>query len=163
MDRMSKEDWFLKVALDCAMRSTCLQRKYGAVIVDKDDYIVSTGYNGAPKGTTDCLELKSCWRKVKGIPSGQNYEKCMSVHAEMNALLQAGKSANGGTMYLSGYDVVKQEIPENMKPCALCTKLLVNSQIKQVVMMDKDLKLPYKYKIMTPLQLWVMREKEILS
>jgi dCMP deaminase len=162
LDRTTKEEWFLDVALDCAMRSTCLRRKYGAIIVDENDYIISTGYNGAPRGVTDCLDLKSCWREAMNIPSGQFYEKCMSVHAEMNALLQAGKAARRGTMYLSGYDVKTQNIPDNMIPCSLCTKLLINSQIRNVVMMDEDI-VDYKYKIMTPLQIWKIREKEILS
>jgi len=164
MDRISKEDWYLKVALDCAARSTCLQRRYGAIIVDKDGYIISTGYNGAPRNVADCLNVRSCYRKIKQIPSGQQYEKCMSVHAEMNALLQAGKSAKGGTMYLSGYDIDKKDLPDNMMPCSLCTKLLVNAQIKEVIMMDGSIHdCPYKFKVMTPLQIWSIREKEILS
>lgn len=163
-DRISREEWFLRVALDCAGRSTCLQRKYGAIIVDKDGYIISTGYNGAPMHVGDCLNIKSCWRKIKQIPSGQNYEKCLSVHAEMNALLQAGKSAKGGTMYLAGYDIETKELPSNMMPCSLCTKLLINAQIADVVMMDGSLKdCPYNFKVMTPLQIWKIREKEILS
>ena len=164
IDRISKDEWFLKLALDCAHRSTCLQRKYGAVIVDKDGYVISTGYNGAPRGVVDCLKISSCWRKISNIPSGKNYEKCMSVHAEMNALLQAGKNAKGGVMYLAGYDVELKNLPINMIPCALCTKLLINSQIKEVIMMSGNLNnVPYDFKIMTPLQIWQIREKEILS
>jgi len=164
MDRITKEDWFLKLAMSCAMRSTCLQRRYGAVIVDKDGYVISTGYNGAPRNVADCLKVGNCWRKISQIPSGQNYEKCMSVHAEMNALLQAGKDAKDGVMYLAGYDIEKQGLPDNMMPCSLCTKLLVNSQIKEVVMMSGSLKdVPYNFKVMTPLQIWKIREKEILS
>jgi len=161
--RISKEQWFLKVAYDCAMRSTCLRRKYGAIIVDDNGYIISTGYNGAPRGVTDCHELKFCWREAMNIPSGENYEKCMSVHAEMNALLQAGKSAKNGTMYLSGYDMKLKDIPSNMMPCSLCTKLLINSQIKEVIMMSGSLSdNPYKYIIMRPYDIWKIREKEIL-
>ena len=163
-DRISKDEWFLKLALDCAHRSTCIQRKYGAIIVDKDCYVVSTGYNGAPSGVIDCLKIGNCWRKISHIPSGQNYEKCMSVHAEMNALLQAGKSAKGGTMYLAGYDVELKDLAVNQLPCSLCTKLLKNAKIKEVIMMDGSLKdIPYNFKIMTPLQIWKIREKEILS
>ena len=164
MNRPSQEDWFLKLALDCAQRSTCLQRKYGAIIVDKDNFLISTGYNGAPRGVIDCLKISNCWRKISNIPSGSNYEKCMSVHAEMNALLQAGKNAKGGVMYLAGYDVALKDLPINMLPCSLCCKLLINSQIKEVVMMDGSLKdNPYNFKVMTPLQIWKIREKEILS
>ena len=88
----------------------------------------------------------------------------MSVHAEMNALLQAGKSAKNSVMYLSGYDVKTKDIPTNMIPCSLCTKLLINSQIKEVVMMSGKLNdTPYKYITMSPLEIWKIREKEILS
>lgn len=164
VNRVSKEDWFLRLALDCARRSTCIQRQYGAIIVDKDGYVISTGYNGAPRGVVDCLKISSCWRRIKQVPSGQHYEKCMSVHAEMNALLQAGKDAKGGIMYLAGYDADKKNIPNNMMPCSLCTKLLVNSQIREIVMMDGDINSnPYKFLVMTPLQIWKIREKEILS
>lgn len=163
-ERVSKEEWFLKVALDCAARSTCLQRRYGAIIVDTEGYIISTGYNGAPRHVADCLNVRTCQRKLRHIPSGQNYEKCMSVHAEMNALLQAGKNAKDGVMYLSGYDLEKNDLPDNMMPCSLCTKLLINAQIKEVIMMDGSLNdCPYNYKVMTPLQIWKIREKEILS
>jgi len=162
--RISKEQWFLKVAFDCALRSTCLRRKYGAIIVDENGYIISTGYNGAPRGVTDCHDLKSCWRETHNIPSGENYEKCMSVHAEMNALLQSGKFAKGGVMYIAGYDVKSKNTPSNMMPCSLCTKLLINSQVKEVIMMAGDIhKIPFDYVIMTPLEIWKIREKEILS
>jgi dCMP deaminase len=162
-DRVSREEWFLQVALDCAKRSTCIQRKYGAIIVDRDGYIISTGYNGSPRGTADCLNIRTCWRRLHNIPSGQNYEKCMSVHAEMNALLQAGKSAKGGVMYLAGYDMDKKDLPDNMMPCSLCTKLLINSQIKDVIMMEGSLNdKPYNYNVMTPMQIWGIREKEIM-
>lgn len=164
LDRISKEQWFLSVAMDCALRSTCLRRKYGAIIVDENNYIISTGYNGAPRGVIDCLELKSCWREAMNIPSGQNYEKCMSVHAEMNALLQAGKSAKRGIMYLAGYDVKLENIPDNMIPCSLCTKLLINSQVSNVIMTIGDIhKSPYSCLRMTPYEIWRIREKEILS
>ena len=163
--RISKDQWFLKVALDCALRSTCLRRKYGAIIVDENGYIISTGYNGSPRGVIDCLELRSCWREIKNIPPGENYEKCMSVHAEMNALLQAGKSAKNSVMYLSGYDVKTKDVPSNMIPCSLCTKLLINSQVKEVVMLSGKLNdTPYKYITMSPLEIWTkVREREILS
>jgi dCMP deaminase len=163
MNRIDKEEWFLKVALDCAMRSTCLQRKYGAVIVDADGYIISTGYNGAPRGVTDCLELNFCWRKFNKIPSGVNYEKCMSVHAEMNAIVQAGKQAKNATLYIAGYDIMTKDTPENMIPCSLCTKLLINSRIKEVVMVSGSLKnSPLHYIAMTPFEIWKIREAEIL-
>lgn len=91
--RSSKTDWYMEMALSMAKRSTCLRRKYGAVIIDTAGHIVSTGYNGAPRSTIDCLEKNICWRETHHIAAGTHYEKCYAVHAEQNALLQAGLRA----------------------------------------------------------------------
>lgn len=164
LDRIAKYEMFLKIAYACALRSTCLRRRYGAVIVNKDDFIISTGYNGAPRRVDDCIKIGKCWREVNNIPSGQNYEKCMSVHAEMNALMQAGKEAKDGIMFLAGVDMKTGKLPDNMMPCSLCTKVLINSQIKQVVMLDSDItETPLRCKYITPFALWEIRKKEITS
>lgn len=132
-ERTDKTTYFLDVALRCAKQGTCLRRNYGAVLVDTDRHIISTGYTGAPMGVGHC---RSCWRQDNNIPSGSNYEMCMSVHAEMNACLQAGTKAKGATMYLAGYDVeTGLEIP-NPRPCFLCCKVLFNSQVYAVVTRD---------------------------
>ncbi len=86
--RPSWDNYFLELASVVATRATCLRRKYGAVIV-KDHRVVSTGYNGAPSGRTDCLERNYCWRKMNNIPHGTGYENCKSVHAEVNAIIRA--------------------------------------------------------------------------
>ena len=127
--RTNNTTYFLDLALRCAKQGTCLRRNYGAVLVDGGRHIISTGYTGSPRDVGHCM---SCWRKDNNIPSGSNYEKCMSVHAEMNACLQAGTRACGATLYLAGYDV-DTGLELNPIPCFLCCKVMVNSQIHMVV------------------------------
>ena len=102
--RMSKDKYYLNIADAVLDRSTCLRRKYGAIIV-KNDEILSTGYNGAPRGRVNCSELGYCNREQLNIPSGQRYELCRSVHAEANAIISAARrDMIGGTLYLVGRD-----------------------------------------------------------
>ena len=128
--RTNRHHYFLDLALRCANQGTCLRRNFGAIIVDEYNTIVSTGYTGAPRKQMDCTELKKCWRQDHNIPSGSNYERCRSVHAEMNALLQAGKQARGCTLYLAGFEVGTDELTE-IWPCFLCSKMIVNSRHHQ--------------------------------
>ena len=115
----------------------CMRRNYGAVIVDGQNKIVSTGYTGSPARTEHCTELGRCWRKDNNIPSGTSYEKCRSVHAEQNAIIQAGREARLCTMYISGYDVeTGREILAI--PCFLCAKMIVNSGIVFIVTRDEE-------------------------
>lgn len=123
--------YFLDIAERCAKQSTCLRRGYGAVIVDGYRTIIATGYNGAPSGTKDCLEIGKCWRQEHKIKSGSNYEKCRSVHAEMNAVIQAGKAARGCSIYIVGVDKTGNRI--QAMPCALCSRIMVNAGIHSVV------------------------------
>jgi dCMP deaminase len=112
----------MEIATVVAKRSTCVRHHVGAIIV-KDNQILSTGYNGAPSGFTDCLEL-GCLREQQGIPSGKNHEICRAVHAEQNAIVQAalhGVSTEGATLYCTH------------QPCILCTKMIINAKIKRVV------------------------------
>ena len=88
MERVSKTNYYLDIAQTVAERSTCLRRKFGAIIV-KNDVIVSTGYNGAPRGRKNCNDLAYCQREKMGIPRGERYELCRSVHAEQNAIIAA--------------------------------------------------------------------------
>ena len=90
MSRISKDAYYLEIAKAVAMRSTCLRRQYGAVIV-KNDRIISTGYNGSARGEPNCCDIGECWRESHGIPHGEQYEKCVAVHAEDNAIRQAEK------------------------------------------------------------------------
>ena len=97
MKRIDKENYYLDIAETVLERSTCLRRCYGAIIV-KNDEIVSTGYNGAPRGRKNCMDLGYCTREAMNIPSGQRYELCRSVHAEMNAIISAARRDTLGSM-----------------------------------------------------------------
>jgi dCMP deaminase len=90
MSRISKENYYLDIAQTVAERGTCMRRLFGAIIV-KDDVIVSTGYNGAPRGRKNCNDLMSCIRDKLNIPRGERYEMCRSVHAEANAIIAAAR------------------------------------------------------------------------
>ena len=108
--RISKIDTYLNVAEAFAYRSTCIKRKYGAVIV-KDDVVISTGYNGAPRGRKNCVDMGFCTREAMQVPRGQRYELCRSVHAEANAIISAsGRDLAGGTLYLVGRDARTGEL-----------------------------------------------------
>lgn len=136
--RPCKEEYYMNIAKAVSQRSTCLRRQYGAVIV-KNDRIIATGYNGAPRGYDNCCDLDDCPRKTENVPHGQQYERCKAVHAEENALLSAGREAAGATLYLYGYD---QELEKEILgvPCMMCDRLIQNSQIAVVCTYDPDIK-----------------------
>ena len=116
------DEYFLKIAAVVAERSTCRRHHVGAVAV-KDKHILATGYNGAPSGLKDCLEL-GCLRDELGIKSGTRQEICRGIHAEQNVIIQAslhGVSLEGSTIYATH------------TPCVLCAKMLVNAKIKRFV------------------------------
>jgi len=122
MERPSNDEYFMSMAELVSQRSTCVRRRVGAVIV-KDKHILSTGYNGSPKGTRHCEDL-GCIREQLNIPSGTRHELCRGVHAEQNAVAQAayfGVSVKDATMYTTTF------------PCSMCTKILINSGIVEVV------------------------------
>jgi dCMP deaminase len=130
--RISKDFYYLNIAKDVSSRSTCLRRRFGAVIVNNDS-IVSTGYNGAPRGCTDSLSAGWCFREENQIPPGERYEMCRSVHAEQNAIIHAGRERTlGGTLYLSCVDAKTGEL-FHAEPCLLCTKMIINAGIKRIV------------------------------
>ena len=130
--RPSKNDYYLNIAKAVSERSTCLRRHYGAVIV-KDDEIISTGYNGSPRGLENCCDRGTCERIEKEIPHGEKYETCKSVHAEQNAIISISrKDMLRSTLYLYGYDMeTNEEI--NAEPCALCWRFIHNAGIKRVI------------------------------
>lgn len=131
--RVSKDNYYLAIALQVADRSTCLRRQYGAVIV-KNDEIIATGYNGAPRGEPNCSDVGYCERAVKNIPHGERYELCKSVHAEANAIISASRQEMiGSTLYLAGKEN-GQPIPA--KSCDMCARLIKNSGIVRVVSID---------------------------
>ena len=113
--------------------STCLRRCYGAIIV-KNDEIVSTGYNGAPRGRKNCMDLGFCAREALNIPSGQRYELCRSVHAEMNAIISAARRDTlGATLYLAGREAKNGELLHDATSCSMCRRLIINAGIERVV------------------------------
>ncbi|PKM41274.1 MAG: cytidine deaminase [Firmicutes bacterium HGW-Firmicutes-9] len=132
MERISKQDYYLKIASEVAKRSTCLRRQYGAVIV-KNDEIIATGYNGAPRGDENCCDVGSCWRDRHNIPHGEQYEKCVAVHAEANAIISASRNEMlGSTLYLYGYEGFDRPI-EQPEPCIMCNRLIKNAGIVRVI------------------------------
>ncbi len=137
--RPSKDEYYLNIAKEVAQRGTCLRRRYGAVIV-REDQIVSTGYVGAPRGTPNCIDVKRCLREELNIPHGERYELCRSVHAEMNAVInaaRAGVSLLGGTMYIYGEDVKTGKIVDAY-PCKMCRRVIINAGLKRVVIRCAD-------------------------
>ena len=114
-------------------RSTCARRAFGAVIVNNDE-IISTGYNGAPRGRKNCTDLGYCMREKLEIPRGERYEMCRSVHAEQNAIISAArKDIIGSTLYLVGKEVSTGEYVKNAMPCMFCKRFIINAGIKKIV------------------------------
>ena len=133
MERKDKTNYYLDIAETVLNRSTCIRRQYGAIIV-RDDEIVSTGYNGAPRGRKNCIDLGHCTRESMNIPSGQRYELCRSVHAEQNAIISAArKNTIGGTLYLTGRDAKTGAVLSDATPCSLCRRMIINAGIRTVV------------------------------
>ena len=134
--RMSKDKYYLNIADAVLDRSTCLRRKYGAIIV-KNDEILSTGYNGAPRGRVNCSELGYCNREQLRIPSGQRYELCRSVHAEANAIISAARSeALGATLYMACVEPESGALIPGSTSCSMCRRLIINAGIARVVIRD---------------------------
>ena len=131
--RTSKENYYLDIADAVLERSTCLRRKYGAIIVRSDE-IISTGYNGAPRGRKNCSDLGICARESLNIPSGERYELCRSVHAEANAIISASRrDMIGSTLYLVGRDAKTNELLPDANSCSMCKRLIINAGIDKIV------------------------------
>ena len=140
MKRSSKENYYLNMAETALERSTCLRRKWGAVIV-KNDEIISTGYNGAPRGRKNCDELGYCIREKLNIPRGERYELCRSVHAEQNAIISAPrKNMIDATLYMVGKHADTGEYVENAMSCSMCKRVIINSGTSKVVIRDTKTK-----------------------
>ncbi len=129
MSRISKDDYYLNIAAAVSKRSTCIRRQYGAIIV-KNDRIISTGYNGSARGEINCCDSGRCWREENGIPHGERYEACVAVHAEDNAISQAGRETIGATLYLAGFENGKSIQAE---PCMMCARKIKNAGIVKVI------------------------------
>lgn len=143
MKRMSKDEYYLDIALAVSKRSTCLRRRYGCVIV-KNDEIIATGYNGSPRGAVNCCDVGECKRINEPHNSG-DYSDCCSVHAEQNAIISADRAKMiGATLYLTGVDVFRvmngtgftlDEI-KDAKPCPICERMIINAGITKIVNRD---------------------------
>ncbi len=139
--RISKDEYYLGIAKEVARRSTCFRRSIGAIIV-RNDQIISTGYVGAPRKTRDSVEHGFCLRDRLGIPHGQRYELCRSVHAEQNAIInaaRAGVSLLGGDMYIFGSDAASGAAIDAF-PCFICKKMIINAGLNRIICSTADAK-----------------------
>ena len=147
-DRPTWDEYFMEIADVVAKRSNCVSRKVGAVIT-VDNQIVSTGYNGAPKGLHHCVDAGGCLRKLNKIESGTRQEICRAAHAEQNAIISAavkGVSVKGGTLYTNTY------------PCSICTRMIINAEIKRIVY-DSDYSDPLSKEMLDESGIKVLRLK----
>jgi len=137
-ERPDKDHYYLNIAREVACRSTCLRRWFGAVLV-KNDQIISTGYAGAARGAKNCSDIGVCPRQQAGIPRGERYELCRSVHAEMNAIIHAARADMlGSTLYLVGLDAVSGNVISGARPCQICTRLIINAGVATVKTLNPD-------------------------
>lgn len=151
MKRIDKENYYLDIAETVLERSTCLRRHYGAIIVQHDE-IISTGYNGAPRGRKNCADLNYCTREKMNIPSGQRYELCRSVHAEANCIISAArKDTLDATLYMACRDPKTGELIPDSTSCSMCRRLIINAGIKRVVIRDT----PTEYRVVDVEKEWI--------
>lgn len=138
MERRDKVNYYLDIADTVCERSTCLRIHYGAIIV-RDDEIVSTGYNGAPRGRKNCSDIGGCYRELNNIPSGERYELCRSVHAEANAIISAERrDMLGAELYLAARDAKTGELLSGRTSCSMCRRLVINAGIKRVYIRESE-------------------------
>ncbi|MBQ8403367.1 MAG: dCMP deaminase family protein [Clostridia bacterium] len=136
LNRPDKVNYYLDIAQTVAQRSTCLRRAFGAIIV-KNDIIISTGYNGAPRGRKNCVDMNFCMRDHLGIPRGERYEMCRSVHAEANAIIAASRDQMlGATLYMACIDVKSGELMPGTCSCMMCKRQVINAGIEQVIVRE---------------------------
>ena len=134
--RRDKANYYLDLAEAVAQRGTCLRRLYGAVIV-KDDEVISTGYVGAPRGRANCSDLGVCIRMKMGVPRGERYELCRSVHAEANAIISASRDKMlGSSLYMVGTEVATGDYVSNSCSCSMCKRMIINAGIERVYIRD---------------------------
>ena len=155
MNRIDKINYYLNIAETVAERSTCLRKHVGCVIVNNDE-IISTGYNGAPRGRINCIDLGYCSKK-KFFPELRHagYDACRSVHAEQNALISASrKDMLGATLYLVLYNSETNEYEIGANSCQMCRKLIINAGIKKVIVREKN---KQEYKIID-IQEWIAND-----
>lgn len=140
MDKYQRPEWdeyFLSIAQEVGKRSTCLRRRYGAIIV-KDKIIISTGYNGSPRGEVNCIDSGLCERERLHVPKGERYELCVAVHAEQNAIINADPlKMKGATIYIVGINSADGTFASG-EPCLLCRRMIKNAQIEKVICRNTD-------------------------
>ena len=157
MNRIDKENYYLDIAGTVLERSTCLRRCYGAIIVQHDE-IVSTGYNGAPRGRKNCMDLGRCTREVMKIPSGERYELCRSVHAEANAIISAARSEMlGASLYMVCKDPQIGTLIPGSTSCSMCRRLIINAGIRRVVIRDTQT----EYRVVDVAKDWVEQDDSL--
>ena len=131
MERVNKINYYLDIAETVSERSTCLKKKYGAIIV-KNDAIITTGFNGASRGVDSCLKRGHCLRE--NAERGFDYNHCLSVHSEQNCIIHASREQTlGSDMYLVGLNKVDDSYVDNAAPCALCKRMIINAGINRVI------------------------------
>lgn len=136
MERVSKHNYYLDIAQTVAERSTCMRKMFGAIIV-KNDSIISTGYNGAPRGRKNCTDLMVCMRDKLNIPRGERYELCRSVHAEANAIIAAPRDQMlGATIYMACVNSKTKELEAGTSSCMMCKRQIINAGIEKVIVRD---------------------------
>ena len=136
--RKDKINYYLDIAESVSERSTCLRRRFGCVIVNNDE-IVSTGYNGAPRGRKNCTELGECYREKLSVPRGERYELCRSVHAEQNAIISASrKETIGADLYMVGINAKTGEVEPNSSSCMMCKRVVINAGINRVIVREPN-------------------------
>ena len=156
MERRDKINYYLDLAEMVSQRSTCLRRHFGAVIVQNDE-VISTGYNGAPRGRKNCTDLNYCVRQQLNVPRGERYELCRSVHAEANAIISASrKEMLGSTLYLVGKECDSGEYVASASSCHMCKRQVINAGIMHVIIRDtKD-----EYRIIN-VQKWIENDESL--
>ena len=123
------DEYFLEMAKTASKRSNCLRAQVGAIIVGDDKTIRATGYNGTPSKVESCMERNYCYRVQHNIPSGTRYETCRSIHAEQNAIIQAGlERCKNSTMYIYGHNFV----------CILCKRFILQAKIENIILKKDD-------------------------
>ena len=153
MERISKENYYLDIAETVLERATCLRRIYGAIIV-KNDEIISTGYNGAPRGRANCVDMGYCSREAMNVPRGERYELCRSVHAEANAIISASRrDMVGGTIYLVGRDARTGELLADATSCLMCRRMVINAGLERVVIRRTETEFE-----VVPVEAWIAED-----
>ena len=145
MERRDKINYYLDISQTVAERGTCLRRNFGAILV-KNDEIIATGYNGAPRGRKNCSDIGECMREKLNVPKGQRYELCRSVHAEANCIISASRhDMIGSELYLDCLDAKTGELYGDVEPCSMCKRQIINAGIEKVyIRVDCT-----QYKVMT--------------